>query len=97
MAKLGLLLLGIALIGCHGSDSKKLEINDLYRFLVDAVLQGLTEDGANPKAIKAILESPDPHFILKCHICNGVRWGFVKYVDKIKDPKWSTSGGGTER
>ena len=94
MAKLGLLLSGIALIGCQASDSKKLDINDLYRFLQDAVFQGLTEDGANPKPIKAILESPDPHFILKCHICNGVRWGLVTYVDKSKEPHGSTSGSG---
>ena len=94
MAKLGLLLWGFALIGCNGSDSKKFDMNDLYRFLQDAVYQGLTEDGANPKPIKAILESPDPHFILKCHICDGVRWALVKYVDKTKDPKGSTSGGG---
>ena len=94
MAKLGLLLFGIALTGCQDSDSKKLDINDLYRFLQDAVLQGLREEGANPKPIGSILERPDPHFILKCHICNGVRWGLVKYVEQSKDPKWSPSGSG---
>jgi len=94
MAKLGLLLVGIALIGCQASDSKKLDMNDLYRFLQDAVFQGLTEEGANPKPIQAILAGPDPHFILKCHICDGVRWALVKYVEKSNDPKWSTSGSG---
>ena len=94
MAKLGRMLLLVALGGCHDSNSKKLEINDLYRFLGDAVFQGLTEDGANPKPIQTILESPDPHFILKCHICSGVRWALVKYVEKSKDPKGSPSGSG---
>ena len=86
--------MGFAILGCTGSDSKKPDINDLYRFLQDAVGQGLTEDGANPKPIKAILESPDPHFILKCHICNGVRWALVKYVEKSKDPTRTPSGSG---
>jgi hypothetical protein len=94
MAKLGLLFLLAGLSGCHDSDSKKLEINDLYRFLGDAVLQGLTEDGANPKPIAAILESPEPHFILKCHICDGVRWALVKYVQKSKTPTGSAPGSG---
>jgi len=94
MAKLGLLLFGIVLTGCEASDSKQLDVNDLYRFLQDAVFQGLTEEGASPTSIKAILDRPDPHFILKCHICNGVRWALVKYVEKSNDPQGSPSGSG---
>lgn len=92
MAKHGLLILGLALLGCQDSAPKKPEINDLYRFLGDAVFQGLTEDAANPKPIQALLDNPDPHFILKCHICSGVRWALVKYVGKNKDAPWPTSG-----
>jgi len=57
---------------------------DMHRFLMFAVFEGLWEDGADPVLLRELRKNPFEFFIPKCSICDAVRQGFDVYLASPK-------------
>jgi hypothetical protein len=53
---------------------------DMRRFLMFAVFEGLWEDGADLAVIKELRKKPFEYFIPKCYLCDAVRQGIDVYL-----------------
>jgi uncharacterized C2H2 Zn-finger protein len=60
------------------------------RFLFHAIYEGLIEDGAQPAAVKAILDKRDEWFVPKCPICDSVFSAFRAYFVYSDNHGWKT-------
>ena len=57
---------------------------DMHRFLLFAVFEGLWEDGADPAILKELRKNPFEYFVPKCLSCDPVRQGFDVYLASPK-------------
>jgi len=62
-----------------------------------AVLEGLTEDGADPDLLKPILERHREHFVQKCPICTPISHALRMYVETPDVPVYGARGTGFPR
>jgi hypothetical protein len=86
------LLAGALLAGCAGP--ARLTEVERSRFLFMAVLEGLTEDGADPALLRPILDRADDHFVAKCPICMPVSHALRVYAGTPDVPLYQARGRG---
>ncbi len=89
-----LLLPALLAAGCAASPPPGVSDAERSRFLLMAVLEGLWEDGADPRLFKPLLEKPLEHFVPKCPLCTPVAHAIRMYVETPDVPVYGARGSG---
>ena len=80
--------------GCAGSAAPAVSDADRSRFLFMAVLEGLWEEGPDPRLFKPLLDQPLQHFVPKCPLCTPVAHSIRTYVETSDVPVFGARGSG---
>ena len=88
------LLLGLLAAGCVASSRPEVSDAERSRFLLMALLEGLWEDGPDPRLLKPLLDKPLEHFVPKCPLCTPVAHAIRMYAETPDVPVYGARGSG---